>query len=83
MNTILSAYAASVSDLKRNPSKLLEASDGEAIAILNHNRPTAYLIPAAVYEDMLERLEDAELEEVVKNRQDEKSEAVEVSLNEL
>lgn len=83
MNTILSAYTASVSDLKRNPSKLLETSGGEPVAILNHNRPTAYLIPAAAYEELLERLEDAELAEVVKSRQGEKSEAVEVFLDEL
>lgn len=83
MNTLLSAYAASVSELKKNPSQLLQESEGEAIAILNHNRPTAYLVPASVYKEMLERLEDAELMEIVKERKKEKSRAVEVSLDEL
>lgn len=83
MNTILSPYTASVSELKKNPSGLLEQTGGEPIAILNHNRPTAYLIPAALYEEMLVRLEDAELMELVEGRKSEKSQAKKVTLNEL
>jgi antitoxin StbD len=83
MNTVLSPFSASVSELKKNPSGLLQQSDGEPVAILNHNRPTAYLIPASTYEEMLERLEDAELMEIVESRKGEKSRAKEVSLDEL
>jgi antitoxin StbD len=83
MNTVLSPYAASISELKKNPSALLARSDGEAVTILNHNRPTAYLIPARTYEAMLERLEDAELMEVVRSRKGEKPRAQEVSLDDL
>lgn len=83
MNTILSPYSASISELKKNPSSLLEESDGAPIAILNHNKPTAYLVPADSYEQMLESLEDSELSEIVKKRQQEKSKAIEVNLDEL
>lgn len=83
MNTVLSTFSASISELKKNPSGLLEESEGEPIAILNHNRPTAYLVPASTYEEMLERLEDAELMEIVESRKKEKSKAKEVSLNDL
>ena len=83
MNTVLSPFSASVSELKKNPSGLLQQSDGEPVAILNHNRPTAYLIPASTYVEMLERLEDAELMEIVESRKIEKSRAKEVSLDEL
>jgi len=83
MNTVLSLFSASVSELKKNPSGLLEKSEGEPVAILNHNRPTAYLIPADTYEEMLERLEDAELMEIVESRKKEKSRAKVVSLDEL
>ena len=83
MNTVLSPYSASVSELKKNPSGLLQKSEGEPVAILNHNRPTAYLIPARTYEMMLERLEDAELMEMVESRKSEKAKAKEISLDEL
>jgi antitoxin StbD len=38
------------------------------VAILNHNRPTAYLISATAYEEILEQLEDAALTKIVKAR---------------
>ncbi|MEQ9824435.1 MAG: type II toxin-antitoxin system prevent-host-death family antitoxin [Puniceicoccaceae bacterium] len=83
MNTILSSFTASISELKKNPSNLLVESDGEPVAILNHNRPAAYLIPAATYEEMLDIIEDAELVKLIEERKIEKSEAIEISLDDL
>ena len=83
MNTLLSPYTASISELKKNPSQLLEEAGGEPVAILNHNRPTAYLVPASKYERLMELLEDMELAEVIQERQNEKGFAEEVSLDEL
>lgn len=83
MKTVLANCSASISELKKNPSALIEESEGEPIAILNHNRPTAYLIPAATYEAIMERLEDYQLGLLVNERQNEKIEAVEVDIDEL
>ena len=83
MNTLLSTYSASVSELKRNPSQLIEQSDGEPIVILNHNKPAAYLVPAETYEALMEMLEDYELSQLVESRRADLSDAVEVSLDDL
>jgi antitoxin StbD len=83
MQQILASFSASISELKKNPSALLNKAEGEAIAILNHNSPTAYLVPADVYEQLLEKLEDYELGKIVKERQGEKPLAIEVSLDDL
>ena len=83
MNLILSNYSASISELKKNPSALLNQSEGSPIAILNHNSPAAYLIPAETYEWLLDRIEDIELAQIVMNRMPEKENAIEVDINEL
>ena len=83
MNTLLSTFSASVSELKKNPSRLIEQSDGEPIVILNHNKPTAYLVPAKQYEEMMEQLDDLSLAQTIKEREGEKTRAKEVSLDEL
>lgn len=83
MKAVLAKCTASISELKRNPSALIEKSEGEPIAILNHNSPTAYLIPAETYEDLMDRLEDYQLGLIVQERQGEKIKAVAVSLDEL
>ena len=83
MKNVLANCSASISELKNNPSALIDQSDGEPIAILNHNKPTAYLIPAKTYEDLLEGIEDYQLGIIVKERQNEKISAVEVDIDEL
>jgi len=83
MEAVLANCSASISDLKKNPSALIDASDGEPIAILNHNKPTAYLIPADTYQQILDRLEDYELGLIVRTREHEKAQAIEIDIDEL
>ena len=41
--------AFSVSELKRNPMAVVNASSTEAVAVLNHNNVVAYMISPAVW----------------------------------
>lgn len=85
MEAVLTHYSASISELKRNPTALLREADGEPIAILNHNKPTAYLVPADVYSALLDLLEDYELSKLVDERlaEIEKEGTISVTLDEL
>jgi len=83
MKQVLSSCSASISELKKNPTALLNEAEGSPIAILNHNIPTAYLIPAETYEWLMDKLEDAELAQIVNSRKHEKGKAIEVNLDEL
>jgi len=49
---------AVVTELRESPTRILKRAEDEdqVVAILNHNRPAAYLVPPQVYEAMLERL---------------------------
>ena len=81
MQTMLATATVSISDLKKNPSDIIKNAHGAPVAILNHNRPTAYLVPAAAFEAMMEQLDDQYLIQLVKDRQKETS--VKVSLDDL
>ncbi|HEB93575.1 MAG TPA: type II toxin-antitoxin system Phd/YefM family antitoxin [Gammaproteobacteria bacterium] len=83
MRQVLSSCSASISELKKNPTALLNDAEGAPIAILNHNVPAAYLIPAETYEWLMDKLEDSELAQIVRDRADEKEQAVEVNLDDL
>jgi antitoxin StbD len=83
MKQVLSSCSASISELKKNPTALLNEAEGSPIAILNHNIPAAYLVPAETYEWLMDKLEDAELAQIVLGRAHEKESAVEVNLDEL
>jgi len=83
MKQILSSCSASISELKKNPTALLNEAEGSPIAILNHNVPAAYLIPAETYEWLMDKLEDSELAQIVADRASEKNKAIEVDIDEL
>ena len=53
MQRVEAKIAVSVSDLKKNPSAIVDGACGNAIAILNHNRVMAYLVPAGTYEAIM------------------------------
>ncbi len=66
--TIFAKNTFSVTDLRRNPSDVIEVAKSSPVAILNNNKPAAYLISVADYEDLLDQLEDAALTQTVKAR---------------
>jgi antitoxin StbD len=70
-HTILAEVTASVSELKRNPMGTVAAGEGFPVAILNHNEPAFYCVPAKAFEAMMERLEDVELNAIADARKDE------------
>ncbi|WP_049631235.1 type II toxin-antitoxin system Phd/YefM family antitoxin [Cellvibrio sp. pealriver] len=78
---ILTDVAASISDLKANPMKVVASGQGLPVVVLNRNEPAFYCVPAAAYEAMMELIDDMELLKLVKARQAEES--VKVSLDDL
>ncbi|MDP3978792.1 MAG: type II toxin-antitoxin system Phd/YefM family antitoxin [Pseudomonas sp.] len=81
MQSILTDVAVSVSELKKNPSAVMTGAKGSPVAVLNHNRVMGYMVPAELFESMLERLDDLELAQLARQRADEQ--AVPVNLDDL
>lgn len=81
MDTIYSNKTVSVTELKRNFAEIIQQADDSPVAILNHNRPEAYLLPAAHYERLLAYVEDLEDAKLVQERIG--GPFVEVTLDEL
>jgi len=80
-NQIFSEVTASISEFKKNPMAVVDSGGGSPIAVLNRNKPAFYCVPAAVYEAMLDRLDDYELVVLVKDRSAEPT--IRIALNEL
>ena len=78
---VLTEMAASISELKANPMKVVASGKGMPVVVLNRNEPAFYCVPADAYEALVEMVDDLELLEIVKMRRSEKS--IRVSLNDL
>ncbi len=83
MKQILTSFSASISELKKNPTAIINEAEGSPVAILNHNVPAAYLVPAETYEWLMDKLEDNELAQIVRDRAHEKGQAIEVDIDDL
>lgn len=78
---ILSDVSAGISELKKNPMAVVEQGDGFPVAILNRNAPVFYAVPAAAYEALMDKIEDLELAQIVREREGQPSRVV--TLDEL
>lgn len=76
---IYAPTAVSMTDLRR--AKIADIVSDSPVAVLNHNRPAAYLVSASYYEALLDQVENVELSKIVKERRGGKT--VKVSLEDL
>lgn len=83
MKQLLSNCSASISALRKNPIALINEAKGSPIAILNHNRPVAYLISAETYERLMDKLENSEFAQFMYDRAHEKNQAIEINIDDL
>ena len=83
MQTIQANFTASISELKKSPAQILKQAGDNVVAILNHNVPSAYLVPSAVYEKMTEIIEEYHLSKAVDAALASGEKPVKVSLDEL
>lgn len=68
---VLADVAASVRNFKRDPMGILREGGSETVVILNRNEPAFYAVPPAMYESMLEAIDDAHLADIVRKHRGE------------
>lgn len=83
MQPILSNYTASITELKKSPTQLLKDAGDEAVAILNHNVASAYLVPSALYEKMIDVIDEYYLLKELDVRRLDDAKPIRVDIDEL
>ncbi|WP_181120317.1 type II toxin-antitoxin system Phd/YefM family antitoxin [Stutzerimonas stutzeri] len=68
---VLANYAASMKEFKRDPVGVIEKAGGEAVLVIERNKPAFYAVPSALYAAMLEACDDNQLSQrhTIHNRQ--------------
>jgi len=83
MQPILANYTASITELKKSPTQLLKDAGDEAVAILNHNVASAYLVPSHMYEKMMDVMDDYYLRQEVDEALKDPNKPIRVELDDL
>jgi len=79
MDVVLTDATTSISELKKNPMAAVKQGEGFPVAVLNHNKAAFYCVPAVAYEALMDKLEDIELADIVKQRENSPSIAVDIN----
>jgi antitoxin StbD len=83
MDTILTELAVSISDFKKNPSKVLREAGTEPVAVLSHNKAAFYVVEPSVYEDMMEAAWERSIAPVLVERMQQRERAIAVDIDSL
>lgn len=83
MDKLLAPSSVGISELKANPSAVLEASGNKPVAILNRNRPVGYLLTARAWKKIHELLDDKELLAIAQDRLADGKQPIPVSLDDI
>lgn len=76
---IFAPTTVSMTDLRR--ASIIDIVSDSPVAVLNHNKPAAYLLSASYYESLLDQVENIQLSKIVRERRGGKT--LKVSLDEL
>lgn len=83
MDVILATSSVGISELKANPNAVLKSAEGMPVAILNRNRPVAYILAASAWEAICDRLDDLELRQIAEARLKDGKKPIGLSVDEL
>ena len=83
MDRVLTSATTTITKFKGNPNQVVNDAGGEAFAVLSNNRPTFYVVPPSLFAELMERLDDFALAELVQNRRSDRKRAVKVDIADL
>lgn len=72
-----------ISELKKNPAAVVAAAREQQVAILNRNKPVAYVVSPEVWEYLCDLVEDRKLAEAARESLADEGENVELSFDDL
>ncbi|MEO8103192.1 MAG: type II toxin-antitoxin system Phd/YefM family antitoxin [Betaproteobacteria bacterium] len=58
LRELRAAYSVAISELRKAPMQVIDAAGGEAVAVLNHNEPVAYVVSPKMMHELLDMAAD-------------------------
>ena len=83
LNQLRAPYSVAISELRKAPMKVIEAAGDEAVAVLNHNAPVAYVLSPKMMGDLLDLVADKLVEQRALDRMSTLGSAKSISLTDL
>lgn len=83
MDVVRTQLMTTITEFKKNPNVEVERADGKCFAVLTNNRPSFYVLPPELYDQLAELIYDIEISKVVEQRLAENRPRVKVRIEDL
>lgn len=83
LQEVLTGLVTTISDFKKNPSAEYERSGKQPFAVLKNNKPYFYVLSPEAYDEIAEKLWEADIAPLLHKRRAERHLAVPVDLNDF
>ncbi len=83
LRELRATYSVAISELRKAPMQVIDAAGDEAIAVLNHNRPVAYVVSPKMMNELLDLAADKLVAKRAASRMTTRAKAKVVKLEDL
>jgi antitoxin StbD len=83
LDRIATQLATTISEFKKNPNEAVALANNEAFAVLTNNKPSFYVVPPALFEKLLDMVDEIELARIVNERRNDGTPRIRVKIEDL
>ncbi len=83
MDEVLTKATISISEFKKNPNEFVAKAGNQAFAVLTNNKPSFYVVPPELFDEIAEILWDQQMKPLLDERLANYKNAIPVSIEEL
>ena len=83
MDAVLTKITTSISEFKKNPNESVAKAGNQPFAVLTNNKPSVYVVPPELCDEIAEILWEREITPVILDRLKNLDKAIPVTLEEL
>lgn len=83
MDTVLTKVTTSISEFKKNPNESVAKAGNQAFAVLTNNKPSFYVVPPELFDEIAEILWEREIMPVILERMNDGSKAIRLKIEDI
>jgi PHD/YefM family antitoxin component YafN of YafNO toxin-antitoxin module len=83
MDAVLTKITTSISEFKKNPNESVAKAGNQAFAVLTNNKPSFYVVPPELFDEIAEILWDHQMKPLLDERMANYANAIPVEIDEL
>jgi PHD/YefM family antitoxin component YafN of YafNO toxin-antitoxin module len=83
MDAVLTKVTTSISEFKKNPNESVAKAGNQAFAVLTNNKPSFYVVPPELFDEIAEILWDHQMKPLLDERMANHANAIPVEIDEL